>query len=352
MIVSEYNRSGFFDFIKGLAIIGVMTIHMVGFSASGIPMLLLRQMCCVAVPLFFFISGYFTVKSIGEVEHWGKWVKRRFLRLWQPYLFWTILVVAVFRPGDLLSFETFVWRDIVLGYGIGIGYYVVALSQLTVLTPCLVRLIGSRPKTVFGISVCSTILGMAVVMGAAMKAIPTFGLAVPVPFPMVLFPVWLFPYVLGILFRLNDTKIRAFVLKVHRRFLVIVVGMLFLAMYLESLLWTRWPVVGISEHRISAWLFFVSVVVLVFRVESPRLHFPPVDMLGRACFFIYLTHLKAFHALRHIEGNAFFWGAIPSAGTPGGYLLRMTFVFLGFNALIYIGERMIPKKALKFVGIS
>ncbi len=156
------TRSAHWDAWKGVAILAVITIH-AGAVALGFPAdsptaqfgLMLRQTVNFAVPLFLAMAGYFAVGA-GPAAGVPSW-RQRAARLLPPYLFWTLVTVALRRPGHFQS-GSLILEDVLLGKGIGIGYYVIVLLQCLLILPLILRL-----KTLRG-----HLVAMALVTAAAM----------------------------------------------------------------------------------------------------------------------------------------------------------------------------------------
>ncbi|WP_338919202.1 acyltransferase [Pseudomonas silesiensis] len=132
-------RDSYWDNWKGIAIIAVVAIHASGGTAmfqegsfNWLFGLTLRQFIDFAVPLFLAMSGYFSVNgSNGNVL---SYYKGRFIRIIIPYLIWTAAYILIKTPTEAPSLGELA-SGIIFGTGIGIGYFVIVLSQLVILTP-------------------------------------------------------------------------------------------------------------------------------------------------------------------------------------------------------------------------
>jgi fucose 4-O-acetylase-like acetyltransferase len=120
------------DYLKALAIIGVVAIH-AGFPYAdvfrfGVPIF-------IAIWAFHYESGLSRRKP-GQLRDY---IKKRFLRLLIPYIFWSMLYVLLFRaPSTWLTtpIHTILggWFG---GYGWSGQYFFILLFQLTLLFPLL-----------------------------------------------------------------------------------------------------------------------------------------------------------------------------------------------------------------------
>lgn len=143
-VKGKITRSPNWDTYKGVSILAVIGIHA---SAGALTFpesswnwqfgMVFRQWMNFAVPVFLGMSGYFAL-STSEPSSWRGWT-RAAARLLPPYLAWTLVTLLLKRPEELLS-PLRVAQAVLMGTGIGIGYYVIVLMQCQVLTPLLLRL--------------------------------------------------------------------------------------------------------------------------------------------------------------------------------------------------------------------
>lgn len=164
------ERFGYWDAWKGLAILAVVALHATDqsltFRVGSLNWwfgLTVCQLLDFAVPLFLAIAGYFAGQSTTSTaaEFYGK----RIVRILPPYLFWTLVAVLLVRRPDLQSPRA-LFDDLVLGQGIGIGYFVIVLLQYVLITPLLRKLTSTRSHllAMVAISVASLAWNYAVDM--------------------------------------------------------------------------------------------------------------------------------------------------------------------------------------------
>jgi fucose 4-O-acetylase-like acetyltransferase len=140
-----HNQS--LDIWKGIAIICVVGIH-VSHVAFDFPAnspnewwgIFYRDVFDFSVALFMAISGFLSLTA-AAIEQSGvaKYYKSRLSRLWPPYLIWTAIYLAAESPSSLLNVKNLA-KAIFLGQGIGIGYFMIALTSLVILHPVLVKI--------------------------------------------------------------------------------------------------------------------------------------------------------------------------------------------------------------------
>lgn len=340
-------RDGYWDFIRGLAILAVVSIHFIGFRTNDLGLYLIRQLVSVAVFMFVFLAGHFV--NVDRVEDWpGSFIRRRIWRLGCPYLFWSVLITAIFSPSYFLSPAWFIWRSLLLGYGVTIGYYVIALVQLVLLTPFLVRCMRRNVMATLAVTGMLTLASAFSSTLAANGVMSSLGLSVPVPFPGIFFTMWGFPYVLGIAFRMHG---ETWVPRLSKRCRLIwaVTAAAFGAVLIED---TLGEVLGIctqAQFNLAGLLFASNCCLLV--VSRKRgIRFGLVEILGRGSFLIYLTHIKMFAALRHVLPAWFGFGSdVLNVFQYFASLLIVAGVYCG---LIFVGEKVLADKVRRLMAIS
>lgn len=75
-----------------------------------------------------------------------------------PYLVWTLIYLLLQKRQDFHSLKKII-LDIVLGQGIGIGYFIIVLAQMILLTPFIARLQSIRIH--FAVILLGTLAGLS-----------------------------------------------------------------------------------------------------------------------------------------------------------------------------------------------
>lgn len=86
-------KSNTIQLFRGIAIICVILIHT---CPNGMSTVIARPIVNIGVPIFLFLSGYLTKI---ENKNWPTLFKKRIVRVFIPYLIWTILYTI--QSGDL-----------------------------------------------------------------------------------------------------------------------------------------------------------------------------------------------------------------------------------------------------------
>ena len=133
-----------FDVLRGIAIFGVILIHIIGASfhfwnkgsATWFIFLTLDQLFRFSVPLFVFISGYTLYSKYKEhFKYWEFYSKRAF-RVLPWYFVWSLIIYLYInftvKPG-FVNYPT--WKLILLGKVDYHLYFVSMIFQLYLLFP-------------------------------------------------------------------------------------------------------------------------------------------------------------------------------------------------------------------------
>lgn len=133
--VQASPRIAYYEGVRGIAIIAVVAIHSSGeglaFAANGLSdpnflfTLALKQALVCAVPVFFFLAGYFASSGVGP----------RLLRVGIPYLIWSAVASVLLGARDPVT----ILEDILTGSALGPYYFMLGLLALIALTPLIAR---------------------------------------------------------------------------------------------------------------------------------------------------------------------------------------------------------------------
>ena len=141
-------RSQYWDGWKGVCILVVIALHAIPppqtFPAGSLKWyvdVISSQLIVFPVAIFFAIAGFFSLgrSSGSRCEHGMDYYKRRSARILPPYLIWTGAFILLEHRSHLLSMKE-LSKDLLLGTGIGIGYFVIVLAQFVLVTPVLAKL--------------------------------------------------------------------------------------------------------------------------------------------------------------------------------------------------------------------
>ena len=128
------QRNDRVQLLRAISIIAVVLIHT---SPHGVLQPLSRPFFNFAVATFFFLSGYLTCI---ENDNWGKFFKKRILRVLIPYVIWTVLYCVVKKAWSLDQ----LLYNLVTAKASVMFYFILIYIQFVLLTPLIGKLAKSR----------------------------------------------------------------------------------------------------------------------------------------------------------------------------------------------------------------
>lgn len=289
------KRDNSFDVWRGIAIIFVVAIHASNtgkeflsgpsqwnyFATLG-----LRQIYNFAVPLFFFMAGFFADKEIETVAtRWKTYIGKKLTRILVPYILWSIVIIlALQRNFDLLALA----KKLLLGQAQGPYYFLIALSFLYILTPVISRF-GIKQSTTSCILIInavavSIIYFLRVRLGESftwqMSALPCTS--------------WILFYYLGLQIRKCENQ----PLFTHFRSIPSAVGLAICCLvlsWIESYFLISHPsgpyLWAGSQIKFSSFLYSIAIINLFTVLRKKEWKYPSfLVFLGQASFGIYLIH--------------------------------------------------------------
>ena len=292
-------RSKYWDGWKGLCIIEVVAGHAI-FSNLAFPLgssgwyaeTLSIQLFNFPVAVFLAIAGFFSLGRSGgaQIENAGSYYRRRFMRIIPPYLIWTAVYLLLQLREHPLSLHD-VSREVLLGTGMGIGFFIIVLVQFILLTPLLSRLNDRRTHLILmaALFLCGVLFTYGVRMGMPGSRWAHF------PYDSLPFFAWYPSYHLGLFaakFNLaEDPRLRRLSAWLIPSYLVFAAVAMAEGIYLASL---DNPL-GISQLKASS-LIISTIVFLLALSGRPRalahlFNNNFLGFLGRESYAIYLTHL-------------------------------------------------------------
>jgi len=190
-IEAKTNRVKYFDVLKGVAIILVVMGHVVTYGIYKIDSsIFFRLAGLIHMPLFFFISGWFSIRISKDGCLRIPDIKKRFLQLILPTIFISTIWIFYYPhsglPKDLDSTFCGLWGNL---WKNGYWFTPVLFCIISVygLGACIGRFFKSKPVQVF------FIVTLVVLLGIASSTLPKYICdALSIPFIFKYFPVFLF----------------------------------------------------------------------------------------------------------------------------------------------------------------
>lgn len=331
------TQSRSLDAWKGLAIVAVVGIHACNDamlfptdSANYQVGLVLRAVFNYAVALFFAVSG-FLAPTREEIDQQGyvAYLQQKLARLWIPYVLWTLLYVALFKTYALLSVPALA-KHLLLGTGMGIGYFVVVLSCLVVLHPLFARLSRAGALLVALLLTVATLLVM-------------YWLRLRHPdAQFIRFPYSGLPFTLWIVFYYLGFAVRGGLLSMSRPKLLTLVAIGFVLSLAESVGVSYYLVNGSfapSQAKFSTFAYAAAVSLLALSGSAgTRQRSNALVWMGQRSYVLYLSHLLFLMvAVKLAEPIAWIW-----QNQLAFILLAMLFALAAASACVYLAERLLP----------
>ena len=129
---NKSSRSNMIQIFRAIAIIAVVMIHT---TPHGHYQVICRPFINFSVATFLFLSGYLTKV---ENDNWPKFYKKRIIRVFIPYVIWTLLYTLAFHDIKLLPTNLLTTKAAVH------LYYIFVYIQFVLLTPLIGKLAKSR----------------------------------------------------------------------------------------------------------------------------------------------------------------------------------------------------------------
>lgn len=139
----KQGRDTYYDFLKGLAIMGVIAIHTLIFrydpySIAGLMLAIFRNILGCCVPFFVAVSGYFLAnKVIKTKDEYRSFIKSRIRTVYIPMLIWAFpwLCLNIISSNSLFKLG----YSLILYFagGLSILYFITLIIELYLLLPVI-----------------------------------------------------------------------------------------------------------------------------------------------------------------------------------------------------------------------
>lgn len=291
-----------FDILRGLAIVGVILIHITAPLATDGDLLaiVVNQISRFAVPVYFILSGWgLTIaNSYKRSESYGDFLKKRFLSIFPQYFLWNIIYLFYTDvwniPGDL-SFEMFydILKSLLLGTVYNHLYFVPVILIFYAVYPILLN-IANKYGIVLSlvITILSQVSDLWIEHEYFYMNKNVFN--------------WLFFFIFGMWLARNFTKKVQYVQKYKKPILL---GALVTMM---MVIFTPFVVGGVFDYNLAlastrptVIFYSLMVVLLIMVVPFRNVRFNHIFLtLSQYSFYIYLSHYLFVDFLRNSYLNA------------------------------------------------
>ena len=318
------QRNDKIQVLRGLAIVAVVLIHTC--HGTLLPVFC-RPFLNFAVAMFLFLSGYLTK---AENEDWPGFFKRRTLRVFIPYVIWTVLYTAPHLSPRLLAINFLTtWSCTAL-------YYIFVYIQFVLLTPLIGKLAKSRWQWVGWLIAPLYLLVFKYYWLFAGKELNQY-VSIVCGLSCV---GWFTYYYLGLILG-NSLLKRSFNPWVVFTLLLLSIPIQMAEGYGLMIAgdYNFGTQMKLSALLTSTLFLILSYCYLTNDQFSPRLRV--LSFLGDCSFGIFLSHLMVMRVMKFIP----FFSAIPFPLT--------SVIVLGITTLcVYLGRKICGKKVSRWIGLA
>lgn len=305
------------DYLRGVSIIGVLLIHVLSeiiWTEQGRPFnvnyaMFWNQWSRFCVPTFIFISGLLlTYRYTLKGFQYFRYVKRRWVDLFVPYMFWTLLSILNLHKWGYINPE---WvRNVVFtGWGYYYQlYFIPLIFQFHLLSPIWLYLSCDRRIRAFTIlTVIFNVCYLGYYELIFLRILPESGFSQLI-FANIQgrFPAWVGYFALGCIVGKNLEGFQKWVK--NRSWWSLGV---FYAIALGLILWDYHYSVLVTKDLMNPGENFMRPVVFLYSVASIPLLWKVASVhqakllrsIGDLSFGIYFVHLAIYNLTKEFAGN-------------------------------------------------
>lgn len=293
------------DFIRTISILAVILIHTTtrtleasDFNLSAFPVtLFLNQIARFAVPLFILISGFVLEVSYNSGLGYFSFIKKRFGRIFIPYLFWSTLYYFFIYNQNHDNFL----RVILTGNASYQLYFIPTLCIFYLAFP----LLHKAYKIISNKIVLLTLLASQLWFLYHDYFVKAYKFEDPIHFAILSY----FLFIIGIVAARNKEKITLFVNKWKYLILpgVLISG---IYVYLEGrgrYLLTDNYLSYYSQWRPSVLIYVIAGgAALYYLFDKPRIQFSILEKMSKFSFLVFLLHVIVLEAVWSLFGKNLF----------------------------------------------
>lgn len=353
-VLKENKRNPYWQEIRGICLLAVIMMHCPsgatydGNAGVFIPYLFLRQFINFPVAIFIFLSGFFSVKENMAPT---KYYINRCKKLIIPFVIWSIIyyVIAVYEAitlGEHISWIRmavyFIWGQAAPPF-----YYIIALLQLTFLTPYLINAAKKKSKAIAllmgSITPAYLLILYLYKIYLGSKGIPFSTLYAAV------FPAWFGFYWLGIYIRCNEKQCFSLISKWGK------VGYLTIAFFLsviESVLWIQANLgvkFALNQVRYTCFLFATIFIFILVKNQSLS-----IKRGGGHCFLKYIGDISYGIFYVHILFIRLVEKILSGTQIANDFWIYWIFTFIGtleLSILFVASVKLIFRKKQKILSL-
>lgn len=319
------QRNDRVQLLRAISIIAVVLIHS---SPGGEWQVYCRPFINFPVATFFFLSGYLTCI---ENNNWGKFFKKRILRVFVPYVIWTILYCIVKRAWspDLLFY------NIVTAKASTVFYFIFIYIQFVLLTPLIGKLAKSRYRRM---GWCIAPIATLVFRYYPLLSGSEYSTMIKIMMGNCCL-AWFTFYYLGIILG-NGILVR----KDKLSSLAVLYGLSLLLQMAEGYWWYQLGSESIGiQIKLSSMLSSTLFLLMAYQyLKSPKEKQvnPILKQIGDYSFGIFFSHMLIKQALSYFP----YYSHLPFVANS------VVIIFFSF-ILVYVGDKLFGMPYSKWLGL-
>lgn len=337
LTIPKKPKDNYWQIIRGLCILAVIMIHCptgVSYGIDGFEFkvwLTVRQFINFAVPIFFFMAGYF-VNAKKCINNTKLFFLDRGRRLLVPFFVWSAFYTSVYTMTHIWKYGIVNWWHLIFIFLTGKSapqlYFVLVLIQLSLLTPYLLKIINRNTfisRILWLITPCYLLFVYTYVIKIG-KLPPLYA---------TLFPAWFIFYYLGLQTKME--KIKPLITLLNKKSLLV---FSLVASAFEAFLLINYT--GNVSFSCSALhfcnLILVFVLIAIFNLhKNMKIKIRLLEGIGNFSYGIFYIHWLFITLVR---------ACLNRTGLSQFYLLYFSVIFITTLILSFL----FVKYSKKFMG--
>jgi surface polysaccharide O-acyltransferase-like enzyme len=325
-VLAEKKYNSNIDLLRILSILSVIIIHittksleLAKYDLVHHPLIMFfNQAPRFAVPLFFLISAFVLELNYPQNFNYFSYLKKRFSRLFLPYLFWSTIYYFVIFPNHSHSFFT----NLLTGDSSYQLYFIPSLFIFYLFFPLIHRLINFLKNKI-----------AIIIFGIIQLSILSFDYyfhPLYLPYPISVFLLNFDIFILGVLASRNQNNILDFVKKYQKIFYFVTIALsLFITWEGRSLyLKTNNYLSFYSQWRPTIFIYTLIISSLfIYLFGKLKINTNFVKKMASYSFFVYFIHIIFIEIIyRYLPLSLFSTPILPFLMvTVSSYFLAFTF---------------------------
>lgn len=297
------NKNIYWQNIRGICIIAVILIHCTDglsavhsniYSYDSMYYIIMRNIVNFPVPLFLFISGYFTNIDMAKTDL-KTFYKKKLARLILPFIIWTTFYNAYNVITKILKHEPVKTMNIIKSYFTGGAtshlYFIVLLLIFILVTPLLVKALNSKAKSILLCSMSGALLTVIYISNIVFLSDKYDFLA---KYILIVF------YYFGLYCKNNDFHLTT---KVNKKTVVGLFTFAFVFNIVETYLLLYFKVnsqFSFSQATIGGILYAFAIIALLLINKRDVNKHSILSYIGDNSFGIYFIHLFWLSIIKNI----------------------------------------------------